>query len=100
MKYLLPSFLLLGLMGCGGADVETQAPPTVPPVVGDYSGPAPQTADIQQYKTTFWDNVSPTNRCGNCHVQEKTAPAFARNDDVNLAYAATLPLVNLADPAS
>lgn len=100
MKYLLPSFLLLGLMGCGGADVETQAPPTVPPVVGEYSGPAPQTADIQQYKTTFWDNVSPTNRCGNCHVQDKTAPAFARNDDVNLAYAATLPLVNLADPAT
>jgi len=100
MKYLLPSLLLLGLVGCGGADVETQAPPVVAPVVGEYSGPAAQTADIQQYKTTFWDNVSPTNRCGNCHVQGKTAPAFARNDDVNLAYAATLPLVNLTDPAA
>ncbi len=100
MKFLLPTFILLTLVGCGGAEVETQAPPIQEPVIGEYKGPAAQTADIQQYKTAFWDNVSPANRCGNCHVQGKTAPAFARNDDVNLAYAATLPLVNLADPAT
>ncbi len=104
MKYLIPqllsSLLVMTLVGCGGADLETQPPPVVPPVVGEYNGPAAQTADIQQYKTSFWDNVSASNRCGSCHVQNKTAPAFARNDDVNLAYAATLPLVNLTDPAT
>lgn len=94
--------LIVGLMlaACGGPEVETNAPPVVTPPDEGYKGPAPQTSDIQQYKTAFWDNVSPTNRCGNCHVQGKTAPAFARNDDVNLAYAATTPLVNLTDPAS
>lgn len=100
MKYLLPILTVFALVGCGGADVETQAPPPVVPVVGEYKGPAAQTADIQQYKSAFWDNVSPSNRCGNCHVQGKTSPMFARNDDVNLAYAATVPLVNLADPAT
>lgn len=90
----------IALSACGGAEVETNAPPVVTPPSEGYKGPAPQTSDIQQYKTAFWDNVSPTNRCGNCHVQGKTSPAFARNDDVNLAYAATTPLVNLADPAS
>ncbi len=88
------------LSGCGGAEVESNPPPVVKQPDEVYKGPAAQTADIQQYKTAFWDNVSPTNRCGSCHVQGKTAPAFARNDDVNLAYAATTPLVNLADPAS
>lgn len=95
---LLVSLLLLS--GCGGAEVETNPPPVVTPRDQSYKGPAPQTADIQQYKTAFWDNVSPSNRCGSCHVQGKTAPSFARNDDVNLAYAATTPLVNLTDPAA
>jgi len=47
----------------------------------------------------FWANVSPSNRCGGCHHAGGQSPMFARSDDVNLAYQAALPLVNLSDPS-
>ncbi|MBZ9610073.1 LamG domain-containing protein [Rheinheimera maricola] len=100
MKLLLLPLLILGLLlsGCGGADVEQNPPPPVQEDNINYTGPAPQTEDIQLFKLTLWDNVASSNRCGACHVQGNTAPYFARNDDINLAYAAATPLVNLADP--
>ncbi|MDP5189544.1 LamG domain-containing protein [Rheinheimera baltica] len=101
MKYsLLPLLMLsLVLVGCGGADVEQNPPPPNQSDNINYQGPAPQTDDIQLFKLTLWDNVASNNRCGACHVQNNTAPSFARNDDINLAYAAAIPLVNLPDPA-
>ncbi|MFT5546106.1 MAG: hypothetical protein ACI832_000247 [Rheinheimera aquimaris] len=101
-KMLFKALLLLGalvLAGCGGAEVEQNPPPPVQEDNTNYNGPAPQTADIQLFKLTLWDNIAGNNRCGACHVQGNTAPAFVRNDDINLAYAAAVPLVNLADPA-
>ena len=101
MKLLLLPLLTLSLLlaGCGGAEVEQNPPPPVQEDNTNYTGPAPQTADIQLFKLTLWDNIAGNNRCGACHVQGNTAPAFVRNDDINLAYAAAVPLVNLADPA-
>lgn len=102
MKKLFAPLLitLLLLTGCGGdAKVEQNPPPPVQNDDDPYSGPAPQTDDIQQFKLAVWDNISGTNRCGSCHTTGNTDPYFARNDDVNLAYAAALPLVNLSDPA-
>lgn len=101
MKLFLLPLLALSLLlaGCGGAEVEQNPPPPVQDDSVNYSGPAPQTADIQLFKLTLWDNIAASNRCGACHVAGNTAPFFARNDDINLAYAAATPLVNLADPA-
>ena len=99
-KLALPLLVLMFLLGgCGGAETEQNPPPPVQEDTTNYSGPAPQTEDIQLFKLTLWDNIASTNRCGACHVQGNTAPYFARNDDINLAYAAATPLVNLSDPA-
>jgi hypothetical protein len=101
MKLLLLPFVAFSLLlvGCGGADVEQNPPPPVQQENANYVGPAPQTDDIQLFKLTLWDNVASSNRCGACHVQGKTTPQFARNDDINQAYAAAVSLVNLSDPA-
>ena len=90
--------LTLAACSGGGADVVS-LPVTNAPPVADYTGPAPSTADVQSFKINLWDNVSGTNRCGACHTTGGQSPTFARNDDVNLAYADANPLVNLTDPS-
>ena len=91
------------LAGCGAGSVTpVQNPPSPNQTTqtANYNGPAPASAAVQSFKVAFWDNVSPANRCGACHVQGNQAPQFARGDDINLAFQATQPLVNLSDPAS
>ncbi|MEO1574664.1 MAG: LamG domain-containing protein, partial [Pseudomonadota bacterium] len=75
-------------------------PVTTPPPTQDYNGPPPSTADVQSFKLNVWDNVSGTNRCGACHGTGGTSPTFVRDDDINLAYADSNPLVNLSDPGA
>ncbi len=94
--FLVSLFLLIG--ACGDSTVEEK-----PPVIQDnsnseYTGPAPATEDIQKYKTSLWDNISATDRCGSCHTEGDQAPYFASRENVNDAYAATNPLVNLSEP--
>ena len=64
-----------------------------------YTGPAAQNADIQAFQVNLWQNIIPSNRCGGCHHQGGQSPMFARSDDVNQAYQAALPLVNLTNPS-
>ncbi|MEM6639794.1 MAG: LamG domain-containing protein [Pseudomonadota bacterium] len=93
--------LLLAACGGGGADVVTL--PTVPPTptpTGEYNGPPPNTADVQSFRLNVWDNLSGQNRCGACHSTGGISPTFVRDDDINLAYADTNPLVNLTDPSA
>src|SRR5690606_17775474 len=40
------------------------------------------------------------NRCGSCHGTGGQAPAFVRDDDINLAYAAANEVVDLGVPAN
>lgn len=98
--------LLMGaaaaLTACGGgASTESLPAPRGGTTVGvAYTGPAPVTEDIQRFKLNLWDHLAETNRCGACHGQDGPAsPAFARNDDINAAYAAVNPLVDLTSPA-
>ena len=63
------------------------------------AGPPPQTDDIQQFRLQLWDNIAVTTRCGGCHIAGQQSPAFARTDDINLAYEATVPLVDRGTPS-
>jgi hypothetical protein len=90
------------LSACAGGGPSTtvnqlSTPPTNS--AADYTGPPPANADVQAFKLSFWQNVIPSNRCGGCHHAGGQSPQFARSDDVNLAYQAALPLVNLTNPS-
>ena len=101
MKHLfvIVSLSVLLLSACGGSTVETNPPVQTEVLSNVYSGPAPQTEDIQRYKTNVWDNLSSSDKCGGCHRVDDQAPYFARHDNVNSAYADTLLLVDLTNPA-
>lgn len=89
------------LTACGGGNTEviqTPAPAPIDSAPITYSGPVAATADVQQFKLALWDNISSKERCGACHIQDQQSPAFARNDDVNLAYSAANSLVNFNSP--
>jgi len=92
--------LSLGACGGGGGEVETNPPEQQDPQSTEYTGPAPTTEDIQKYKTFLWDNISTADKCGTCHTEGGQAPYFASRNNVNDAYAATSPLVNLSNPAT
>ena len=89
------------LAACGGGATTERLPPNNLPPPVTYSGPVPQTADIQNFKNAFWTNVrnGGVARCAGCHGTTQT-PLFARDDDVNLAWAAADQLVNRTDPGS
>jgi hypothetical protein len=88
----------LALSACGGGAKTTENPITSGGTAPTYSGPAPVTADVQAFKINVWDNLKAGNRCGQCHVSGGQAPQFVRQDDVNLAYSAANPIVNLVSP--
>jgi len=93
--------LITTLVGCGGSSVDVEQSPLPPPVEQpreNYLGPPASTEDIQRYKLNLWDNISSAERCGACHIESGQSPEFVRADDINLAYAATNPLVNLEKP--
>lgn len=62
----------------------------------NYSGPPPATDDVQRFQTHFWNNV--LDKCGNCHNEGGQSPTFARQDDVNLAYAEANTVADLNSP--
>ena len=93
--------LLATLAACsGGGPATTVNQQSTPPTdtADDYTGPAPANADVQAFKINLWQNIRVANRCGGCHHEGGQSPQFARSDDVNLAYQAALPLVNLTAP--
>src|SRR5579862_2844258 len=96
----LALFGLLAACAGGGASTSVNQVSTAPTdSAANYTGPPPANADVQAFKLSFWQNVIPANRCGGCHHAGGQSPQFARSDDVNLAYQAALPLVNLTNPS-
>ena len=92
--------LVIVLAGCkSGAETVANPGSGNNTVVGNYSGPAPATTDVQAFKLNVWDNLVAANRCGSCHGVGGQPPLFVRSDDVNLAYTEVNPLVNLEQPA-
>ena len=98
LRHVLIASALAALAACSGGAATTVNPTTAPPTVADYTGPAPSTADVQSFRINLWDNIKANNRCGGCHNATGQTPRFARNDDVNLAYADANTIVNLTQP--
>ena len=98
----LPRTLLLlaalALGACSGGAKTVANPPAEVATAASYTGPAATSSDVQAFQVNFWQNVTPSNRCGNCHKDGGQTPQFARSDDVNLAYAAAITVVNLVQP--
>ena len=93
---------VLILAACGGSGTEVTPTPLPPPAeqpVVNYTGPAPSTDDVNNFKQSLWDNMATADRCGACHTQGAQSPTFARNDDINLAYSDSGALVNLNQPS-
>ncbi len=93
---------IIALAACSGGGAEVQQLPNTNSGNGgasNYSGPPPSTEDVQRFKLSVWDNLSPENRCGACHNQTVQDPPFVRDDDINLAYQAVGPIVNLSSPS-
>ncbi|MES2661770.1 MAG: LamG domain-containing protein [Pseudomonadota bacterium] len=95
-------FIIFFLTACGGSEVDVKVSPNSsnPVSTGNYSGPAPGTADVQKFRVNFWNNVVADNRCGQCHNENGQAPTFARFDNVNEAYSAIQNYINRNIPAN
>ncbi len=91
----------LFITGCGGG-ADTEALPAVNlPQTSNYTGPPPATEDVQSFMLNLWENIARPDRCGACHSPGVAqSPMFARSDDVNLAYDATLSLVDLGSASN
>ena len=91
--------LLVQACGSGSGAATSENPVTDTPDVSNYTGPAPETPDVQAFKLAVWDNLVPNNRCGSCH-NDSQSPRFVRADDINLAYAEANAIVDLTDPGA
>lgn len=89
---------LITLSACsgGGAEIEENVTQSVT-APSNYSGPAPQTDDVQAFKISVWDNLSTQNRCGQCHGAGQ-APEFVNLEDINIAYSEANTIVDLTSP--
>jgi Concanavalin A-like lectin/glucanases superfamily len=96
---LIPALLAVALLAaCSGGAKTVANPPETTTTVASYSGPAPTTSDIQAFQVNLWQNITPSDRCGNCHKAGGQSPMFARSDDVNLAYNDAVGVVSLVQP--
>jgi hypothetical protein len=103
---LAVSFVLTacgGSGGSGGGNSENQKPPATsggaPAFV--YSGPAPNSADVQRFQTTLYNQLVGNDRCGSCHTRGgEGKTAFVDRTDINVAYSEALTLVNKENPTA
>jgi cytochrome c553 len=94
----LGTLALLAACSAGSGPGVSVNQPTGSSTGQSYTGPAAANADVVAFQINLWQNITPSDRCGGCHHAGGQSPMFARSDDVNLAYQAALPLVNLTNP--
>ena len=100
--------LLLGLLqacsggsGGGGSVREVDLSADIGSNEFTYSGPAPASENIQDFKREFYDPLAGNDRCGQCHTPGGTGGTnFVDQGDVNQAWQEARGLVNLLDPAA
>ncbi len=99
IKTLFCLLIISVISACSGGGADTEKNPnTIAPSASNYNGPPPATNDVQAFKLNLWDNLSGSNRCGQCHGIGQ-APGFVNLADINVAYAAANTVVNLSQPA-
>ncbi len=96
--------LLVALLNSCGSGSGAETTPNLPPPSNQpgglvYTGPAPASVDVQNFKLHVWDRLAVENRCGSCHGTGGQVPIFVRLDDINLAYSSAQGLVDLSAPA-
>ncbi len=107
---LLASFITLAACG-GGADTtpNPQQSNLNSISVDIYDGEPERDDLVRSYKTTVFDGLRLTDRCGACHTSTSSSarePYFVQRNDVNIAYdwavgnMGSAPLIDLADPAN
>ncbi len=103
LKLMALIFASLLLINCGGDSGEATTTKVNTGTNNNtgliYSGPAPQTDDIQSFKIYVWDRLAVQERCGQCHGTNGQVPSFVRTDDINEAYRSAGSLINLSTPA-
>ena len=87
----------LWLQGCQDG-VSSSSTPQTDVSANDYNGPDPRNDDVQDFRINLWQHLRGEDRCGACHGTGAQAPVFVRDDNVNLAYDATTPYIDRADP--
>jgi hypothetical protein len=97
------SLLLLqacsGGSGGGGSEREIDVTADLGSSEFVYSGPAPASEEIQQFKLAFYDPLAGNDRCGQCHTPGGTGEThFADQTDVNNAWQEAKTVANLLDP--
>ena len=102
---LLLAAVLLSACG-GGASTETNPAAGLTNNTGNlgistYTGPSAQTDDIRAFQVNVWEQLRVPTKCGACHNPTVGQdPMFVREDDVNIAYGAANPLIDLDNPAA
>ncbi len=100
---VLSTFVALLLSACGtNSGEENKLNKDIgddPNPNANYSGPAPITTDIQNFKLNIWDNLVSTDRCGSCHSTGGQTPTFVNDENINTAYAQANTIINLQDPS-
>jgi len=86
----------------GGASTESNPVTTNSGTVNSssYTGPNALNDDVRAFQLNLWDRLRSSSRCGACHFENGQSPEFVRIDNVNLAYTAADPLVDLDNPAN
>ena len=95
----LAAVVLMGaaLSGCNGGADTTANPDLSGGATAASVGGIPQSDLVQRFKQEMWPNLSA--HCGACHVQGGQSPAFARTDDINLAYNHAITVTNMTTPS-
>lgn len=101
VRFAALAALGLALAGCGGSGADTQENPDLEPPDGsaNYGGPLPATAEVQAFRTGFWEPALAEAGCDSCHNAGGQAPTFLRTDDVNMAFQQANTVVNHDSPA-
>lgn len=87
------------LTACGGESTDPLPNTSSNSGTVTYTGPAPATDDVTNFKRSVWDNLATQNKCGACHGANGQSPTFVNELDINAAYGQANTIVNLSDPS-